>query len=145
MHPVTISGLSQHLFSTGTESLSFGKIINIFGSKLGILGVFPNWEGSVYQTQLKRLTALKIYMYICQSVLALDQFTQSTFFASALEHHFFMRNFTCWYSDVTICTDKKWYLVRIGILPVHYFPSKIIKENYIYLSLIALTKLWSRC
>lgn len=55
MHPVTISGLSQHLFSTGTESLSFGKIINIFGSKLGILGVFPNWEGSVYQTQLKEI------------------------------------------------------------------------------------------
>lgn len=48
MHPVTISGLSQHLFSTGTESLSIG-------SKLGILGVFPNWEGSVYQTQLKEI------------------------------------------------------------------------------------------
>lgn len=55
MHPVTISGLSQHLFSTGTESLSIGKIINIFGSKLGILGVFPNWEGSIYQTQLKEI------------------------------------------------------------------------------------------
>lgn len=55
MHPVTISGLSQHLFSTGTESLSIGKIINLFGSKLGILGVFPNWEGSVYQTQLKEI------------------------------------------------------------------------------------------
>lgn len=55
MHPITISGLSQHLFSTGTESLSIGKIINIFGSKLGIWGVFPNWEGSVYQTHLKEI------------------------------------------------------------------------------------------